>query len=59
MNVLKNRLGAKKHSIKKVRVADKKLCEVCQEKYKKNGQSAWNQWERGGAVKTGGVIKLA
>ena len=59
VNVLKNRLGAKKHSIKKVRVSDKKLCGVCQEKYKKSKDSAWSQWEHGEAVKAGGVIKLA
>lgn len=58
MGVLKVRVGAKNHSIKKQRVPEKKLCQVCQEKYKANQSSAWVQWERGDAIKEGGVVRF-
>jgi hypothetical protein len=58
MTVLKNRSGARKVSIKKVRATDKKLCPACQEKYKKNLDSAWGKWARGEAVKAGGTIEV-
>lgn len=58
MGVLKTRVGAKKHSIKKQRIADKKLCPVCQDKYKANEYSAWIQWARGEARKEGGVVRF-
>lgn len=59
MTVLKNRSGARKESVKKVRATDKKLCLVCVEKYKKNLDSAWGQWVRGEATKASGTEKLA
>jgi hypothetical protein len=59
MTVLKNRCGARKQSIKRVRATDKKLCPACLEKYKKNTDSAWDQWARGEAVGVVGTEKLA